>query len=163
MPVPADRPGMVRTHIAWIDRGYADAILAGTKTIESRLSVRGPAFERVHKGDRIYFRVPGSGFVACARVSRGVHLAALTPEGVDAIREAWGGGIGAEDGYWRERAGCRYATLAWLTEVRAVRTGPAFPRAFARSAWVVQGAGQGSAGAGPPGVNARVRSPVAHS
>ena len=126
-------------HVAIVKSAMADLIEAGVKTIESRLSkVRGPAFERVHTGDVIYFREAGGGFRVSARVAKAIHVGELSRAGLTAIREVFGEAIGAGAAYWRSKRGSRYATLIWLTDVRANLEGPAlwrWPGFRDRSAW----------------------------
>jgi len=128
-----------REHVAIVRPRLAELLVAGTKTIESRLSkVRGPAFDQVHAGDTIYFKQAGGGFRVFASVERALHLRDLTPADIAAIRELFGKQIGADAAYWRLRRKSRYATLIWLSDVRANLEGPAlwrWPGFRDRSAW----------------------------
>jgi ASC-1-like (ASCH) protein len=128
-----------REHVAIVTSAMANLIETGAKTIESRLSkVRGPAFDQVHAGDVIYFREAGGGFRVSAKVGKALHVRELSLAGLTAIREVFGEKIGADAAYWRSRRGSRYATLIWLTEVRANLEGPAlwrWPGFRDRSAW----------------------------
>ena len=126
-------------HVAIVKPAMADLIETGAKTIESRLSkVRGPAFDRVRAGDLIYFREAGGGFRVSATVAKAIHVRELSRAGLKAIREVFGEAIGADAAYWRSKRGSRYATLIWLTGVRANLEGPAlwrWPGFRDRSAW----------------------------
>ena len=126
-------------HVAIVRPALADLILSGRKTIESRITkVRGPAFQRVHPGDAIYFRESGGGFRVLATVEKAVHLRDLTAAGLRALREVFGVEIGADAAYWRSRKGSRYASLMWLVDARANLEGPAnwrWPGFRDRSAW----------------------------
>lgn len=128
-----------REHVAIVKPTFADLIEAGAKTIESRISkVRGPAFQRVHKGDDIYFRESGGGFRVSAVVVKAIHIRDLSPAGLATIRAVFGDAIGADRAYWRTRKGSRYASLFWLIDIRADLEGPAlwrWPGFRDRSAW----------------------------
>jgi hypothetical protein len=118
-PPPSD-------HVAIIDPRYADPLLSGVKRVESRLTkVRGPAFERVHAGDTIYFKARGGGFRVSARVWRVLDIRDLTTHGIWAIRELLGPEIAADPAYWRSRRLARYATLMWLTQAQEDLESPA--------------------------------------
>jgi hypothetical protein len=133
---PADR---LREHVAIIAPVFADRILSGRKTIECRLTkVRGPAFECVHAGDSVHFREKGGGFRLQATVAGALHIRGLTPRGLGAIRDLFGTDIAASEAFWRSRRGARYASLIWLTDVRATPESPAlwrWPGFRDRSAW----------------------------
>jgi hypothetical protein len=128
-----------REHVAIVQARFADLLVAGVKTIESRLSkMRGPAFDRVEAGDIIYFKEAGGGFCVSSSVQRALHLRDLRPAGIAAIREIFGEQIAADAAYWRSRRTSRYATLIWLSDVRTNLEGPAlwrWPGFRDRSAW----------------------------
>ena len=56
-------------HVAILMRRYLDLVLAGRKTIESRLTRTSRApYEQIHAGERIYFKVSAGPFMATAVV-----------------------------------------------------------------------------------------------
>lgn len=128
-------------HVAIIRGPYLDAILSGEKTIESRLSVsRGPAFERVSAGERVYFKQTSGPFRATALVRRARHLAGLNSASVATLRREHNAGILGDAEYWRDRRKSRYATLVWLEAVEPIVFGPDYrsaPGFHPRGAWFV--------------------------
>lgn len=124
-------------HIAILHARYLDAILAGAKTIESRLSrARGLPFGIVAPGDTIYFKQSSGPVRAVARVSGVSSFEDLRPEDVLTLARRYREAVGAGEEYWESRRDCRYATLIWLADVRACDHAPGFARrAGARSAW----------------------------
>ncbi len=102
-------------HLAILHKRYLDAILAGRKTIESRLSrTRRAPFGCVRRGDAVYFKETGGPVRARARVSRVRSIAGLTPRAIAALRREHGRAIGAGASYWKSKRTSRYATLVWF-------------------------------------------------
>ncbi len=135
-----------QVHLAVIGAVYARAILAGTKTIESRLTkTKRVPFGRVRQGERVYFLARKAGLIVTAAVERVESFSDLTPERVKLLREEYGPFIGGDDGYWKSKRESRYATLIWLSEPERARYGPddvhGRERSY-RSAWFVRPGGQ---------------------
>jgi ASC-1-like (ASCH) protein len=126
-------------HVAIVDPRCARDILAGVKTIESRLSLQRRApFGRVAPGDVIYFKRRSGRFAASARVRRVASFEALTPARVDRLRERFDARVRGGRAYWAAKRASRYATLIWLTRVAPVDTGPEYrgrPGFSPRAAW----------------------------
>lgn len=112
-------------HVAMIWRRYLEAILDGSKTIESRLTITARApYQRIALGERIYFKISAGPFRARARAARITFLEGLTPARVAALRAEFGSAIQGDDDYWRFKRTARYATLIWLADVEPVVVGP---------------------------------------
>lgn len=119
--------GRARTHLAIIGPAYLVLILAGLKTVESRLALtRREPFGRVSPGDTILFRVRGGGYAARARVARVELFEDLDPERVRALAARYEPVVRGGRAYWAAKRRARYATLIWLTEVRPETRGPAW-------------------------------------
>lgn len=135
---PNPGPGP-RLHAAWLKPPLLNLILAGAKTVETRLSIaRGPAFGRVWAGDVVYFRQTAGPYRAAALVLHAEHFDRLDPAGVREVRRLAGRAAGAGPAYWASKRGSRYASLIWLTGVRRVSAGPAcerWPGFNPRAAW----------------------------
>lgn len=61
------------THIAILNKSWhlTEKLLDGRKTIESRwYKVRTTPWNRIHKGERVYFKNAGENVIACAQVSK---------------------------------------------------------------------------------------------
>lgn len=126
-----------RFHVAILHRRYIGAILAGEKTVESRLSrTRRDPYGTVRPGDTIYFKASGGGYLAIARVRRVEHRGGLTPSGVRALRLEINQGVCATHAYWHSKRHSRYATLIWFDSVRATDRGPSIGRLYG-SAWLL--------------------------
>ena len=124
-------------HVAVIQRNYADAIISGEKSIESRLSRnRCPPFGLVNPGDTIYFKQSSGPYRLRARVSATESFGNLTPGEIRELRATYNGDIGAPPRYWSTKRTARYATLIWLSSVREISTGPDIPPLHGRG-WLV--------------------------
>jgi hypothetical protein len=127
-------------HVAILQGRYIDAILEGTKVVESRLSItRGAPFGRVQPGDFIHFKRTGGPFAALAHVSGVMTFEDLCPADVRTLSRRYGPQIGANAAYWHERKDAKYATFIWLTEVKPSHAVPSLyrPTPGARAAWYV--------------------------
>ncbi len=123
-------------HIAILKRVYASAILAGTKTVESRLTrVAMPPYRVVEAGQRIYIKVSAGPFVAVARALEVVHLSDLTPDRVDALRRRYEKSVGGGDDYWHAKRESRFASFITLAGVEPIDVGPAYTKSL--RAWHV--------------------------
>jgi hypothetical protein len=135
-----------REHAAILHKPYAQAVLSGIKTIESRLSVqRREPYGVVRPGERLWIRAAGGGFVARAVIARVEFHADLDEQGVDQLRARYGGLILGDEAYWEAKRRARYATLLWLSEVEPASHGPSF-RWLPRSGWASRPVGRVRAG-----------------
>ena len=122
-------------HIAILKKPYLDLIIAGKKTIESRLTKTAlPPYRRVGAGDLIYFKQSSGPFRATAVVERVRFYDDLSPGVVDEIRMAFGEVICGDDEYWQMKRNSRYGTLLWLKNVREMDREIAFGKLQGR-AW----------------------------
>jgi len=125
--IRAQRADRARTHLAIIGSAYLVLILAGLKSVESRLSLtRREPFGRVRPGDTILFRVRGGGYAARARVARVESFEGLDPDGVRALAERYEPLVRGGRAYWAGKRHARYATLMWLERPRPETRGPAW-------------------------------------
>lgn len=127
-----------KRHVAVLKRVYLGAILDGSKTVESRLSVNRVApFGVVRAGETILFKACGGGFGAQAVAERVHEYEDLDARGVRRLRRLWNHRVGGDDVYWdRKAATARFATIIELTDVRPLERGPALAPLHGR-AWVV--------------------------
>lgn len=122
-------------HVAVVHSPYLDAILAGHKTIESRLSkVRCDPFGVIFTGERLYFKARSGAVLATAVADQVLSFNDLSPKRIAALRREFGPAIDAQPDYWKAKQTARFATLITLTEVEHVRFGPRFPAFYGR-AW----------------------------
>lgn len=128
-------------HVAIIRPALLDDLVAGRKTIESRLSLaRRVPFGRVHAGERVYFKLTGGPYAATALVSHVETFENLTPRDIASIRRLFNDRILASAEYWKQKRASRFATLLWLHQVQATEMGPVLENVAdwqPRSAWGV--------------------------
>lgn len=127
-----------KLHVAVLKRVYLAAIVDGSKTVESRLSVNRVApFGVVREGETILFKACGGGFGARAVAERVHEFEGLDAPGVRRLRRLWNHRIGGDDAYWdRKCATARFATIIELADVREADEGPTLAPLHGR-AWVV--------------------------
>ncbi|HVZ94400.1 MAG TPA: ASCH domain-containing protein [Phycisphaerales bacterium] len=124
-------------HVAVLHEPYARDVLSGVKTVESRLSrVRCAPFGKVSVGDTIYIKVAGGSYVASAVADEVEYHENMTPREVLALVRRLNAQIRAPAGYWRSKRTARFATMIWLRDVRARKTGPRIPVLHGRG-WLV--------------------------
>ncbi|MEO1007241.1 MAG: hypothetical protein AAFX79_01610 [Planctomycetota bacterium] len=118
-----------RGHVAIVRPWVADAILGGSKTIESRFSrTRREPFGCLEIGEQVYFRVTGGGYVLRASVVDVASYEGLDAAAVADIEANHRAAIGGDDAYWEVARRARFATLAWLGDIHRVSTGPPLHR-----------------------------------
>lgn len=124
-------------HIAILKREYLRMILAGQKTVESRLmKVRCPPFGMVKSGERLFFKVSGGPFMATALADEVHDFADQAPADIDRLAEAWNPAVCGLKEYWDERRDRPFVTLVRLRNVEPMDVGPAFSKQNMR-AWYV--------------------------
>lgn len=126
-------------HVAIVRAPYVDAILAGRKRVEARLSTtRRPPWGVVHAGDALWIREKGGGYRLRCTISRVLHAAIDGPAGVERLRDGFDDLVLGGDAFWAAKHQARYATLIWLDDVEETTRGPRLARARGdRSAWFV--------------------------
>lgn len=130
--------GSATDHVAVIHANYLNLILSGEKTVEARLSLtRQPPYGRVARGDTIWFKASGGSFGAAARVRRVASWQHLVPSGIEQLRADHNSEIRGEAEFWKCKRRARYATLVWLSDVRAIEQGPAYTHTPGGRAWYV--------------------------
>ena len=129
------------THLAIVKAPFLDEILAGRKTVESRLSVNRVApYDRVAPRDRILFKQSAGPYRATATVTQVRCLRIRSRDHLMAIFEAQkhhisGAKIAAARDFFVSKHAARYATLITLAEVIPINSGPAIPPLHGR-AWL---------------------------
>lgn len=125
-------------HIAILRRPYLDAVLAGDKTVESRLTrTATPPWGQIQSGDRIFLKQSGGPFRAVAQAGHVESQDELTPATVDRLRRRFAARVGGDDAYWTAKRDARYACFIELCDVAAIpNVGPAYKPQYLR-AWYV--------------------------
>ncbi|MDX2146482.1 MAG: ASCH domain-containing protein [Planctomycetota bacterium] len=128
-------------HVAIVHRGYLEAILAGRKRVEARLSQsRCAPFGRVTAGDVVFFKETGGTIRARAIVDRVESYASGCPGEIVRRALLHAAEIAAPRAFWERKHAARYATLVWLRDVRETTSGPdhrSAPGFTPRGAWFV--------------------------
>lgn len=124
-------------HIAILKPGYIKAILAGTKTIESRLTKTAqPPFGKITTGERLFLKASGGPFMATAIAGEVICIEAQSPDAIDRVYKQYGNQIGGDRTYWQAKRDCRYITLVELKRVEPIDIGPPYRKAYMK-AWYV--------------------------
>lgn len=115
-------------HVAILLKRYIELILAGDKSVESRLTItpRTP-YRRIAPGERIYFKASAGPFMATAVADAVEFYDSLTPARVAALKKQWNSQVRGEAGYWLKKSNSRYATFIRLRDVQPAATGPRIP------------------------------------
>ncbi len=135
--------GSPMNHLLILRPPYLDLILAGVKTVESRLSRRRhPAASRCHPGDVLYLKQAGGDVRARATVARVVEINDIPPGGVARLAQEWSDrvvGSGPDDPYWQAKRDARHALFIELADVQPVHIpAAALPRRLPwAAAWIV--------------------------
>ncbi len=112
---------MSNYHLAILKQPYLDAILDGSKIVESRLTrTRREPFGRIGVGDKIFFKVSSGAVCAVGTVADIKNFSDLTPEKVISLKEKYNHLILGEEDYWLSKADSQFAVLVWLKDVGAI-------------------------------------------
>jgi hypothetical protein len=124
-------------HVAILKPNYIRDILAGTKTVESRLTkTNQPPHGRVQPGERLFLKASGGPFMATALAAEVLSWDNLSPAEVRRIEKQHRRTIGGDDAYWQAKRDSRFATLIRLTAAEPLDVGPAYKVAYMK-AWYV--------------------------
>ena len=113
-------------HVAILLPPYIRLILAGRKTVESRLTQRPlPPYRTIQPGERIYFKASSGTFQATARAADVTCYDNLTPTQILVLQKRHNAAVCGEARYWQGKRHSRYATFITLREVAPTAIGPA--------------------------------------
>jgi len=126
-------------HVAILKKPFLDAVLAGRKTVESRLMKKPvPPWDCCEAGDAIFFKESGGRFRAFAHADRVLQFQDLRPAEVLSLGERWDHLVRGGDAYWRSRRESAFAVLIGLRLVSPLPIGPDYPRSPWRAWHVVR-------------------------
>jgi ASC-1-like (ASCH) protein len=113
---------MTNYHLVILKKPYLDAILAGRKKIESRLSKTKPyTLGRVLAGDKLFLKESSGPVCATAKAAAVKSFDNLTPIQITEIKERYNCDILGSDEYWQSRNDCRFGFLVWLEDVKSIK------------------------------------------
>jgi ASC-1-like (ASCH) protein len=122
---------MANYHLVILKKPYLDAILAGRKTIESRLTrTRHHFFGQVQAGDKLFLKVSSGPVCAAATVAAVKCFENLTPQQIGDIKRRYNHYIQADEQYWQSKADCRFGFLARLKNIEPIE-----PRQIRKKDW----------------------------
>jgi len=123
-------------HLVILKKPYLDAILAGTKRIESRFTkTRRYNFRRVLLGDKLFLKVSSGPVCAIATVAAIKNFDNLTTKQILELKQRYNHYICGSEKYWHSKMNCKFGFLVWLKDVRAIE--PVRIRKKDWRAWVV--------------------------
>jgi ASC-1-like (ASCH) protein len=109
-------------HLVILKKPYLDAILDGSKRIESRFSkARSYALGRVQVGDKLFLKESSGPVCATAMVKGVKKFENLTPKQIIGIKEQYNHHILGSEEYWRSKSDSRFGFLAWLEDVKSIK------------------------------------------
>lgn len=112
---------MKNYHLAILKKPYLDAIINGSKPIESRFTkTKRFFFGRVTPGDKIFLKQTSGPVCATATVAEVKQFENLTPAKIVQLKNKYNKHILGSDEYWQSKADCRYGVLIWLTDVEPI-------------------------------------------
>ena len=112
---------MSNYHLAILKRPYLNAILDGSKPVESRLTrTRREPFGCISAGDKIFFKVSSGAVCAVGRVADVKSFSNLTPAKVAGLKEEYNHLILGDQNYWSSKADSKFAVLVWLKDVGVI-------------------------------------------
>ena len=122
---------MTRTHIAILKKQYANLILTGQKTVESRLT-RSPCspYNNISPGDPIYFKISSGSFVAYTTALSIHFFDNLSPAKVSTLQEQFNHAVCAPDDYWQDKQNASFATFIRLGPITPTDSGPAYNKSM---------------------------------
>ena len=113
---------MSNTHLVILKKQYLDAIIDGTKTVESRLlKGKSPPFGRVEPGDVLFFKQSSGPVRAIAIAGAVKSFKNLTPTKIAEIKSKYNKYILGSDEYWAGKADCAYCVLIRIESVEKIK------------------------------------------
>lgn len=118
-------------HVAILKRPYLNLILAGQKTVESRLMrTAQPPFGCIEPGERIFIKASSGHFMATAIAGKIEQHEKLEPYDILRLRLLHDKTVCGDDAYWEMKRDSRFAVFVELTEVEPIEVGPKYPKSM---------------------------------
>lgn len=130
-------------HLAIVNKKFADAILNGRKSIETRFSKHNiPPFGRVSVGDIVYLKISGGEIVGQYRVKKVFYYQGITPTDFDKIFVEFGkfilsGDKSQDQQYMEEKRGSMFGTLIFIGESERFITSPIKVKKGDQRGWMI--------------------------
>lgn len=133
----------MRKHLAILHKSAIDAILSGTKLIETRFSkAKIVPFGAVSIGDLVYMKAPGEEIIGQFRVKKVFFFEGLDEKDVEKIFTDYGqqisvGSQAEDEDYFRQKRDSKYGTLIFIGESERFITSPIRFKKSDMRGWVV--------------------------
>ena len=112
---------MTNSHLVILRKPYLDAILAGRKTIELRLTkTKRSPFGKIAPGNKLFFKITSGPVSATARVKKIKQFDNLTPSRIDKLKLSYNAQILGTDKYWQQKSDSKYAVLVWFDKIKTI-------------------------------------------
>jgi len=112
---------MPNSHLVILKKPYLEAILAGAKSVESRLNKTSrPPFNQVSKGDKLFLKESSGPVRATAKVVKVKQFETLCRYKIARLKHQYNHLIKGSDEYWQGMANCVFGTLIWLEDVKQI-------------------------------------------
>ncbi len=123
-------------HVAILKRPYLKLILAGRKTVESRLTrTAQPPYGRIVTGERIFLKASAGPFMATALAGQVEQHDGLTPGAIARLQSRHNHAVCGDPAYWKLKRDSRFAVFIRLKQVEPIEVGPVYPKSM--RAWHV--------------------------
>lgn len=135
----------MRKHLAIVNKLSIEAILSGTKTIETRFSQkRISPFGDVSTGDVVYMKLSGGDIEGQFRVKKVFSFENLEPKDIEEIFEKYGPQISVgnkleDEKYKQEKKNSSFGTLIFISESERFITSPIKIKKSDMRGWIVIG------------------------
>lgn len=127
---------MPAVHVAILKPHFVPLILAGRKTVESRLyRTPMPPIGCAHVGERVYLKESAGPFRAVARIAAVKEYHDLTPTKIDELAARYNRWVCGDEAYWRSKRDSRFASFIRLVDVQPIDAGPRYTKSM--RAWHV--------------------------
>jgi ASC-1-like (ASCH) protein len=112
---------MSSAHLVILKKQYLDAVIDGSKTVESRLlKGKSPPFGRVEPGDKLFFKQSSGPVLATATAAAVKSFENLTPAKIAEIKSKYNKYILGSDEYWAGKADSAYCVLIRIESVERI-------------------------------------------
>lgn len=113
---------MQRSHLVILKKPYVEAIIDGSKTIESRLlKGRFPPFGYIQPGDKLFFKQSSGPVRAVATAAKVKSFENLTPAKIADIKSKYNKDILGSDEYWNSKADSAFCVLIKIKSLKPIK------------------------------------------
>lgn len=113
---------MSNTHLAILKKPYLDAIIDGSKTVESRLlKGRFPPFGHINPGDKLFFKQSSGPVRATATAAAVKSFENLTPAKIAEIKSKYNKYILGSNEYWKSKSDSSFCVLVRIESVKLIK------------------------------------------